>query len=359
MKRLSRRDLLKRLAAGAGALTVQQILAACRPQATPVPTLKPAEPTGSPRPSATMAPTTSPTSVPAETLAPTETSVPTETNTPQPTVTPAPYDLVVVRNAEPEALVRKAMEAFGGLDKFVKPGAKVVIKPNICVSYWTYEYAATTNPWVVGTLVKMCFEAGAASVRVMDQPFGGTARDAYAKSGIQEQVKANGGEMVSMVGYKYVPADMPLGKDLKKTVLYDEILKADALINVPIPKTHAAATLTMAMKNLMGVIDDRPGMHRNLGQRIADLCTLIRPTLNVMDAVRILTNRGPSSGNLEDVKKMDTLVVSQDIVAIDSYGAGFFNLKPQDLPYIKAGTAMNIGRSDLENLRIQEINLGA
>ncbi len=353
MKRLSRRELLKRLASGAGALTAQQILAACSPKATPLPTLKPVGPAATTRPPETIAPATSPTSVPTETLAP------TETFPPEPTATPTPYDLVVVRNAEPDVLVRKALEAFGGLEKFVKPGAKVVIKPNICVSYWTYEYAATTNPWVVGTLVKMCFEAGAASVRVMDQPFGGTARDAYAKSGIQEQVKANGGEMVSMVGYKYVPADMPLGKDLKSTVLYDEILKADALINVPIAKTHGAAILTMAMKNLMGVIDDRPGMHRNLGQRIADICTLIRPTLNILDAVRILTRNGPSSGNLADVKKLDTLVISQDIVAIDSYGAGFFNLKPFQLPFIKAGAAMNIGRSDLENLRIQEINLGA
>ncbi len=353
MKRLSRRELLKRLAAGAGAVTVQQILAACRPQTAPAPTLKPAGPTKSPLPTGSVPPATTPTGVPTETLAP------TDTLTPEPTATPTPYDLVVVRNAEPEALVRKAIEAFGGLEKFVKHGAKVVIKPNICVSYWTYEYAATTNPWVVGTLVKMCFEAGAASVRVMDQPFGGTARDAYAKSGIQEQVKANGGEMVSMVGYKYVPADMPLGKDLKKTVLFDEILKADALINVPIAKTHGAAILTMAMKNLMGVIDDRPGMHRNLGQRIADICTLIRPTLNILDAVRILTRNGPSSGNLEDVKKLDTIVISQDIVAIDSYGAGLFSLKPFQLPFIKAGAAMNIGRSDLENLRIQEINLGA
>jgi uncharacterized protein (DUF362 family) len=353
MKKLSRRDLLKRLAAGAGALTVQQILAACNPQVTPLPTLQPAADTATPRPSETPQPTTSFTSLPSDT------AVPTAADTPQPTPTPAPYDLVVVRNAEPEILVRKAVEAFGGLSKFVKQGAKVVIKPNICVSYHTYEYAATTNPWVIGALVKLCFEAGAGSVRVMDQPFGGTARDAYAKSGIQDQVKANGGEMVTMVGYKYVPADMPNGKDLKSTVLYDEILKADALINVPIAKTHDAAKLTLAMKNLMGVIDDRPGMHRNLGQRIADICTLIKPTLNVLDAVRILTAHGPSGGNLDDVKKMDTLAISQDIVAIDSYAAGFFNMQPMDLAYIKAGTTMNIGRSDLQNLRIQEINLAA
>ncbi len=354
MKKVSRRELLKRLAAGAGALSVQQILSACTPKNTPSPTQK-VDPTTPSIQAATSGPSSTASTAPTDTIE----IVPTETYPPQPTPTPNPFDMVVVRNAEPDALVRKAIEAFGGMNKFIKQGAKVIIKPNICVSYHTYEYAATTNPWVVGTLVKMCFEAGASSVRVMDQPFGGTARDAYAKSGIEAEVKANGGEMVSMVGYKYVPADMPSGKDLKKTVLYDEILKADAIINVPIAKTHDLARLTLAMKNLMGVIDDRVGMHRNIGQRLADLCTLIRPTLNVMDAVRILTAHGPSGGNLDDVKKLDTVIVSQDIVAIDSYTASFFDMVPQELTYVIAGTSMKVGRSDLKNLNIQEINLGA
>ena len=82
------------------------------------------------------------------------------------------------------------------MSRFVSKGASVIVKPNICVAYHSYEYAATTNPWVVGTLVKMAFEAGAASVKVMDNPFGGTAQQAYQISGIKQQVEAAGGEMV-------------------------------------------------------------------------------------------------------------------------------------------------------------------
>jgi uncharacterized protein (DUF362 family) len=363
MKKLSRRDLLLRLAAGAGALTIQQFLAACTPKSTSTP-VQPTTviPTQSVEPTTTSAPAV-PTGTSAPEINPTtaksNTSAPTNTSVPQVSPTPIRYDMVVVRNGEPDALVRKAIEAFGGMNKFIKPGAKVIIKPNICVDYHTYEYAATTNPWVVGTLVKMCKEAGAASVRVMDQPFGGTAKSAYAKSGIEEQVKANGGEMVIMSGYKYVTAKIPDGIDLKSTVLYDEFLKADAIINVPIAKTHSLAGLTLAMKNLMGVIDDRPGMHSNLGQRLADIYTLLKPTLNVIDAVRILTQFGPTGGDLNYVKKLDTILVSQDIVAADTYAAGFFNFRPEDLSYIKAGAAMKIGRSDLNNLKIQEINLAA
>jgi len=90
---------------------------------------------------------------------------------PEETAIPASYpDLVAVRHGEPEDMVRRAVAALGGMERFVPPGSTVVIKPNICFAYHTYEYAATTNPWVVGTLVNLCYEAGAARVKVMDNP---------------------------------------------------------------------------------------------------------------------------------------------------------------------------------------------
>ena len=263
--------------------------------------------------------------------------------------------MVVVRHGEPEALVRTAVAALGGMEAFVSKGTNVFVKPNICVAYHTYEYAATTNPWVVGTLVKMCFEAGAASVKVCDYPFGGTAQEGYVKSGIKEQVEANGGEMVYMPGFKYVAAQIPNGVELKKTDVFDDILKADVIINVPIAKHHSAARLTLGMKNLMGVVRDRSAFHFNLGQRIADLSTLFKPKLTVVDAVRILMANGPTGGNLNDVQKLDTVIASADIVAADSFAATLFGKQPEDIPYIQAAAAMGLGRSDLENLKIEEL----
>ena len=354
MKKISRRQLLKNTAAGIGAITLGQIITSCSPAPTASPTplppttapTLPSTPTTQPQPTATSAP-----------LA-TEPLKPTPTITSAPTATSIPPEMVVARGSDPEQLVRKALEAIGGMDKFIKPGAKVVIKPNICVAYHTYEYAATTNPWVIAALVKLCKEAGAASVRVFDYPFGGTAKDAYAKSGIEAQVKAAGGEMVIMSDYKFVPTDIKKGKDLKNIMIYDEILKADAIINVPIAKHHNLARYTLSMKNLMGVIDDRIGIHRNVGQRLADLATVIKPTLNVVDAIRVLTNNGPTGGNLEDVKKLDTIVVTPDIVAADAYAATLFGKQPYDLTYVVAGAAMGLGKMDLKTIRIEEIKVG-
>jgi uncharacterized protein (DUF362 family) len=256
-------------------------------------------------------------------------------------------------------MVRRAIAALGGMERFVPAGANVIVKPNICVAYHTYEYAATTNPWVVGAIVKMCLEAGARSVRVMDNPFGGTAEEAYEISGIAEQVKAAGGEMVVMSRMKFVRTEIPQAEALKETQAYDDALKADVLINVPIAKDHSLARLTLGMKNLMGLIYFREIVHVDMGNSLADLTSLIRPQLTIVDAVRMLMANGPTGGNLADVKEMNTIIASPDIVAADSYAATLFEMQPDELSYIKAGTERGLGRSDLENLRIEEINVGA
>jgi uncharacterized protein (DUF362 family) len=211
---------------------------------------------------------------------------------------------------------------------------------------------------VVAALVKLALAAGAGRVRVLDYPFGGTAEEAYSRSGIQEQVLAAGGEMEIMSKFKFVSTDIPAGQDLRQCDIYDDVLQADVLIDVPIAKHHSLARLTLGMKNLLGVIWDRPAIHWDLGQRVADLTSRVRPTLTVIDAVRILTANGPTGGNLDDVKKLDTIIASPDIVAADSYAASLFGLKPDDLAYIQTATAMGLGRSDLSNLKIEELIVG-
>ncbi len=346
MSKLSRRDFLKVTTVGAGAITLGSILDACG-QILP----------GS-QSLGTTSTSTSQNTIPAP-ISPTNT-IQSQTDTalaPSNTPVPLPY-LVVNKGGEPEPLVRQAIAALGGIERFVPRGANVVVKPNICVAYHTYEYAATTNPWLVGALVKMAYEAGAATVKVMDSPFGGTQKDAYEISGIKEQVEAAGGTMVNMLSYKYVQTSIPSASILKNTAVYDDILKADVLINVPIAKQHGSSRLTLGMKNLMGVIKDRNYLHVALDRCIADLNRLIKPQLTVLDAIRILTANGPTGGDLNDVLKLDTVVVSPDVVATDSYATSFFDLKPEDIGYIVEGTGMGLGRSDLQNLNIRVLQQG-
>jgi uncharacterized protein (DUF362 family) len=350
MSKFTRRDFLRLSVLGMGSVVLNRFLSACNPQSTPGAIPTPPVPAATSIPPATQAASAPPASQGSS-------SSPTATSSPTSTASVGVPDLVVARNGDPETLVRCAIAALGGMERFVPQGARVVVKPNICVDSHTYEYAATTNPWVVAALVRLAYEAGARSVKVMDYPFGGTAEQAYVRSGIQEQVLAAGGEMVTMSGFRYVDVDLPSGRWLKKTQVFDEILNTDVLIDVPIAKQHSSARLTLGMKNLMGVVRNRSAMHGSLGQAIADLNTLVRPKLTVIDAVRILLANGPTGGNLNDVQQLDTILASPDIVAADSYATSFFGLRPDNIEYIKFGAAMGLGRSDLSSLKIEEISL--
>ena len=251
----------------------------------------------------------------------------------------------------------RAIAAIGGIERFVKAGYDVIIKPNICNANRGPEYASTTNPQVVATLVKLCLGAGAKRVRVMDYPFSGSGSAAYARSGIGDAVEAAGGKMEVMARPKFTEVDIPEGLDLKSWPVYQPILEADLVINVPIAKHHSLARLTLGGKNLMGVIEDRGRMHLNLGQRIADVTSVVRPQLTVVDAVRILMDNGPTGGNLADVKQADTIIASHDIVAADAYATTLFGRSPSDISYIVASSEMGLGTMDLDSIRIEELSI--
>ena len=264
--------------------------------------------------------------------------------------------LVVVKGGTPQSLVRAAMDAMGGMGRFVKKGQWVVIKPNIGFAMEP-EYAATTNPELLVMLIKLCQEAGARSVEVFDNPVA-SLNTAYQVSGIEEAVKSAGAQMVRMSRLKFKDTPIPRGKAIRSWLIYEDALNADVLINVPIAKHHNLAGLTLAMKNLMGVCgSNRGGFHQSIGQCLADVATVVPVSLTVIDAVRILTRNGPTGGNLADVKKLDTIIVSTDMVAADSYAATLFGLKGTDLSYVTTGLEMGLGQADYRKLPMREVQL--
>jgi len=356
---LNRRKFIKGLLAAGVASGV----AACSSRPSPATTAPTAAPTApSPDPTA-PATATARASTAAPTAASTAAAAPTAPASPAPTAAaPSPTAgaayLAVARGAgaDPAELTRRAIAAVGGIERFVKPGADVIVKPNICHAYHGPEYATTTNPQVVAAIVTLCLGAGAKRVRVMDSPFGGSPQAAYAKSGIEDAVKAAGGQMDVMKSMRYREVAFPEGRLLKKWKVYGDILDADTVINVPIAKNHGSATLTLSMKNLMGLVDNRNGLHaKGLHQSIADLCTVIRPQLTVVDATRILLHNGPTGGNLDDVKQTDTVIASADMVAADSYAATLFGLTGKDIDYIRFGSEMGLGQMDLGAIMVEEI----
>ncbi len=277
---------------------------------------------------------------------------------PAPPPTAGQAYLSVAHGPDPAAMVRAALGALGGIRRFVKPGQDVIIKPNMCVDYHPPEYAATTNPDVVGALVALCREAGAKRVRVMDSPFSGIApRSAFAATGIEAAVQAAGGEMEVMSPIKFTRYAIPQGKSLTAWKFYPDVFEADVLINVPIAKQHSLARLTLGGKNLLGVVADANQIHMSLAQRIADLLSLIRPTLTVIDAYRVLMDHGPTGGSLNDVRQANTIIASHDVIAADAWGAKLFDLTGADVPYVKIGAEMGLGTLDLAAVKVEEVNV--
>jgi len=266
-------------------------------------------------------------------------------------------DLVVAhgQGKSPSVITKAAIDAFGGIKNFISRGDVVIVKPNIG---WDRlpEQAANTNPEVVATIVKLCFEAGAKKVKVFDRTVNDPRR-CYKQSGIADAVGSLGAQVSFMDDRRFTDVSIK-GQVLKDWPLYKDLFEADKIINVPIAKHHGLAKLTMSMKNWMGVMGGERGrIHQKIGESLADICLVIKPTLTVLDAVRILTENGPQGGNLKDVKRLDTVIVGRDQVAIDSYGATLFGMKGSDLSYVKAGAAAGIGVMDLSKLKIKNLNV--
>jgi len=264
-------------------------------------------------------------------------------------------ELVIAHGVSPEMIVQAAINALGGIKKFISHGDVVVIKPNIG---WdrTPDQAGNTNPEVVAAVVKLCFDAGAKRVRVFDRPVNDPRR-CYVQSGIAPAAGALGADVGYVDDRKFKDMDIN-GQVLKSWPLYTEIFEADKVINIPIAKHHGLAKLTMSMKNWMGVMGgSRRQIHQRLDESLVDLSMKIKPTLTILDAVRILTANGPQGGNLTDVKKIDTVIVGVDQVAIDSYGATLFGMNGSDLGYVRLGHKLGMGQMDLNKVRIKKINV--
>ncbi len=267
------------------------------------------------------------------------------------------YDMAAVKGGEPAAMFDKAIEAMGGMSRYVKKNQRVVINPNIG---WdaSIERAANTNPYLIKRIIEHCFNAGAKDVYIFDHTCSNW-RDAYESSGIERMAKEAGAKVVSGNSEEYYQdVSVPKGKILKNDKIHELILESHVYLNVPVLKHHGSGRLTIAMKNLMGINWDRRWWHRHgLHQCIADLPTKIKPDLNIVDAYRVMMDNGPRGVSTKDVVKMKSLIISEDILAVDIASAKLFGAEPMDIPFIRYGKEHGLGQHDLSRLKIKRIKM--
>ena len=268
-------------------------------------------------------------------------------------------DLCIVKG-RPGPATRAAVKLLGGIKSFVKPGDKVVIKPNMSYPH-NLESAANTHPEVVGELVAMNWEAGASKIRVLDHPYGQDERCIKSIKKACEVFDKDIVHALTRIDF-YKPVRIPKGLSFKKTDVMQDVLEADVLIAAPVAKSHSKTGVSLSMKGMMGLIWDRNVMHRDhdLDSAIVDLCTLLRPQLVVIDATRVLSDNGPEGPG--KVIRMDTIVASKDMVAADAqmvkmcewYGKRF---KPSQIKHIRLAHQRGLGRMDIQNLSVKRMSV--
>jgi uncharacterized protein (DUF362 family) len=271
-------------------------------------------------------------------------------------------DMVAVMGGEPAQLLERALKEMGGIEKYVKAGQSVVIKPNIG---WDRkpEFGANTNPEIIEVLIKQCFKAGAKKVSVFDHTCDNWQK-CYDNSGIKQVVEANGAVILpgnDEVYYKEVT--FPQGVKLKSTKIHQAILDADVWFNVPVLKNHGGAKMSIAMKNYMGIVWDRGFFHSNdLQQCIADVCTWNKkPALNIIDAYRCMRRNGPQGKSTTDTSVLRSIIISKDIVAADTAAIGLFNqvekMDIDEVGHIAHGEKLKLGTQKIDKLNVKKIKL--
>jgi uncharacterized protein (DUF362 family) len=247
-----------------------------------------------------------------------------------------------------------ALAAIGGIGRFVKLGATVVVKPNMG---WdrNAEQGANTHPLVVRTIVLESIRAGAKKVKVFDRSCNDERR-CYVNSGIEPALKG-----IEKVEVKHLEEErfrkVTLnGKVLKEWDLYGEALSADVYINVPVAKQHGLTRLSLGLKNAMGIMGgNRGAIHKYIDTALADINAVLRPHLTIIDATRILTAHGPQGGDLKDVRVLNKVIASTDVVAADAYATTLFGMKPEDIAVTVAAYRRGIGEMDLRRVRIVKV----
>ncbi len=265
--------------------------------------------------------------------------------------------IIRCRNYETDKVcdaVKKAVDLLGGIDKFVKHGAKVLLKPNL-LSARRPEEAVDTHPEVVRAVSRIVRKAGG-KVMIGDSPggYGNNIDEVFEKSGIGQVAKEEGAELVKFT----------ISRAIDGIPITRHVLDSDCIISIPKLKTHSLTVLTAAIKNMFGTI---PGLAKtachskapkeeDFAKVIAKVHSISRPHLTIVDGIMAMEGDGPSAGM---PRKTNFIMAGTDAVAIDSCIAAIIGLDPFDILVTKEAYELGLGEANLENIEIVGDNIDA
>lgn len=258
--------------------------------------------------------------------------------------------ICVARGGDRLKTLRKALKAMGTLAAFIKKGDRVLLKVNAAFATPPI-ICATTHPDLVAEMARMCFNAGASSVTVTDNPINDPT-SCFQLTGIRQKAEAAGAKILVPGENNFEPISLSGGKLIQNwPVLFEPLEQADKLIGMAPVKDHHRSGASMSMKNWYGLLGGRRNVfHQDVHNIIKELALMVKPTLVVLDGTATMMQNGPTGGSLADLKPTDTMIVATDQVAADAFGATLLERSPESLAFIKKAEAAGAGTSDWQSL---------
>jgi uncharacterized protein (DUF362 family) len=264
--------------------------------------------------------------------------------------------MAIVHGSDRAVTVREAVAAIGGIHDYIQPGDRVVVKVNAAFGT-PAMLSATTHPQLVREVTRLCMEAGAASVVVLDNPINDPV-SAFERSGIGPAARQAGARVVLPVDGLFAPVILDVGRSPQPwPMLLGPLATADKLIAISPVKDHFRSGASLTMKGWLGLLGgERSRLHQEIHRVVAELARLVRPTFVVLDGTRTMARNGPTGGSLADLESTDTMIVGTDQVAVDAFGASLLGRPARDLPFLALAEAAGAGVVDFGALNPEVIH---
>lgn len=253
--------------------------------------------------------------------------------------------------------LKEVFDALGGIERFIKPGTKVALKPNL-VRKKRPEEGATTHPSIVKNLSILIKEAGGI-VTVVESPGGlfttSLLKGVYSYCGIEKAAESSG----AILNYDLseIEIDNPEGKYLKRVTVVKAIKDADIIINLPKFKTHGQMVFTGAVKNMFGAVPGelkaeyhyRMPEYNEFANALIDIYLSVKPSLNIMDAIIGMEGEGPTAGK---PRRLGMIIAGEDAFEVDFTALNIIDADPISVPIISQGIERKLCPNKIDQINI-------
>lgn len=270
-----------------------------------------------------------------------------------------------VRDGEVYRAVKEAVDLVGGMGRYITPGDRVTLKPNLA---YPYPPPATTDPRVVKAVARLALEAGAGKVYIGDSSAYSckknlgvgrwTNQDVIERTGMAQAAHEAGAEIVDFDEDEFIHTHIPDGVILQEAPIARRMLDTDVIINIPALKTHFETQVTLGLKNYHGILPDhyKVQWHKDeIMQKIIDLHKVVKTQLTILDGLVGMQGLGPRCGTPVE---MNVILASADMVSLDAVAAETMDIPSWSVESIRIAHMQGIGNGRLEDIQVVGESIG-